>query len=86
MTDQTSAHVAAQATLVDAMDLRGVTVIGIMKAHDGPAVLLRSSRGRIARLTVGQRAFGMTVAAIGETQVVLSDRSGATHTLGLPGA
>ena len=86
MSDQTSALVAEKATLVDAIDLGGLSVIGIMQAHDGPAVLLRSSRGRIARLQTGERAFGMTVAAIGEAEVILSDRTGMQHRLGVPGA
>ena len=57
-----------------------------MWAHDGHAALLRSARGRIARVQTGTQVFGVTVTAIADNQVVLADRSGQTQTLGVPGS
>lgn len=85
MTETTPAHVASQATIVDALSLRDLTVIGLMKAHDGPAALLRSARGRIARVNAGSTAFGVTVTAIADDHVLITDRSGTTTALRVPG-
>ncbi|MEM9786465.1 MAG: hypothetical protein AAF801_08170 [Pseudomonadota bacterium] len=86
MTEQTSPLVAANATRQDVLDLRGLTVIGVMRAHDGPAALLRSGRGRIARVQVGARAFGVTITAIADDRVVLTARSGASQTVAVAGS
>lgn len=75
---------AAKATLPDALELRSLSVIGLMQAHDGPTALLRSSRGQIARVHVGAAAFGVQIAAINDAQVVLIDRWGRTQSLALP--
>ena len=63
MSETTPALVAEQATLPDILPLDGVTLIGIFNAYDGPAALLRSSRGKIERVTPGAQAMGMTVTA-----------------------
>ncbi|HEV8034999.1 hypothetical protein [Yoonia sp.] len=73
-----------KATLPDTLDLRELSVIGLMDAHDGIAALLRSSRGEIARVQVGDSAFGVQITAIGDAQVLLTDRWGRTQSLGLP--
>jgi hypothetical protein len=86
MSETTPALVAAQATQPDVISLGSLTVIGVMQAHDGPAALLRSARGRIVRVQAGQSIFGVEVTAIGETQVMLTDRSGETHALVVPGS
>lgn len=86
MAEQTSALAAAHATRPDAIDLRGLAVIGVMNAHDGPAAILRSGRGQIARVQVGTEVFGVTVTAIGEDRVILTTWSGATQTIGVAGS
>ncbi|KQB97740.1 hypothetical protein AL073_02035 [Loktanella sp. 1ANDIMAR09] len=73
-----------KATLPDTLELRELSVIGLMDAHDGIAALLRSSRGEIARVQVGDRAFGVQITAIGDAQVLLTDRWGRTQSLALP--
>ncbi|MFG5380131.1 hypothetical protein [Yoonia sp. R2-816] len=83
MTETTPAHVAAKATIADAIDLSQLTLLGVMQAHDGPAALLRSPRGRIERVQMGARAFGYTVAAVGDRQVQLTDRRGTVYSLTL---
>lgn len=85
MSERTPAHVADKATIADAIDLRELALLGVMQAHDGPAALLRSPRGRIERVQTGGRAFGYTILAIGEAQIQLADRSGTTYALPLAG-
>lgn len=85
MSEQTPAQVAASATIVDGINLRELTLLGVLQAHDGPAALLRSPRGQIARVQTGAQAFGYTIAAIGDTQVQLTDRHGTLYALTLPG-
>ncbi|PJI91484.1 hypothetical protein BC777_0312 [Yoonia maricola] len=80
----TSAVAGTAATMPDALALNQLAVIGVMDAYDGTAALLRSARGQIARVTVGDRAFGVRVTAIGDTQVLLTDRWGQTKSLQLP--
>ena len=86
MSETTPALVAEQATLVDILPMDGITLIGIFTTHDGPAALLRSSRGQIARVTPGAETMGMTVAAIGTDTVMLVDRAGTSHPLALAGS
>jgi len=83
MLDETSdaALAAVHATTPDALAEHKLAVIGIMNAHDGPAALLRSSRGQVARVRAGDTAFGTEITAIGEAQVVLTDRWGRTQSL-----
>ena len=83
MTETTPAHVAAKATIADALDLSTLSLLGIMQAHDGPAALLRSPRGRVERVQIGARAFGYTVAAVGDRQVQLTDHTGKVYSLTL---
>ncbi len=85
MPEPDPALAAAKATMPDALDLRSLALIGVMDAYDGPAALLRSARGGIARVTVGQEAFGAQITAIGEAQVIVTDRWGRTLALELPG-
>mgnify|MGYP001803145804 FL=1 len=86
MTEQTSALVATNATRPDALNLWSLTLIGVMQAHDGPAALLRSGRGRIARVQVGMQAFGVTVMAISDDRVILRNRLGQDETVGIAGS
>ena len=86
MSDTTPARVAVNATRPDAIDLRGLTVIGVMHAHDGPAALLRSGRARIARVQTGTTVFGVTVAGIGDDQVMLTDRFGRAKAVIIAGS
>lgn len=83
--DMTTAGIAGtKATLPDTLELRALSVIGLMDAHDGIAALLRSSRGEIARVRVGDSAFGVKITAIGDAQILLTDRWGRTQSLALP--
>lgn len=86
MSNETPSSVLAEAkaTLPDALELNTLSVIGLMEAHDGVAALLRSSRGQIARVSVGDEVFGVQVTAIGDAQILLTDRWGRTQSLALP--
>lgn len=84
MSEPLPALAAEKATLPDALELNTLSVIGVIMGHDGAAALLRSSRGEIARVGIGGEVFGVQVTAIGDTQVVLTDRWGRTQALALP--
>ncbi|WP_439155559.1 hypothetical protein [Yoonia sp.] len=86
MSETTPALAADHATLAGILPLNGLTLIGIFNSHDGPAALLRSSRGQIARATPGAQVLGVTVTAIGDTSVMLLDVAGSTHALAVPGS
>ncbi|MGJ8624364.1 MAG: hypothetical protein ACSHW1_16545 [Yoonia sp.] len=67
---------AQAATVTDAIDLHELTVIGIAHGATGQTAILRSSNGDYARVQPGDSAFGLTVRAIGEGQVIGTDRWG----------
>ncbi|PUB13254.1 hypothetical protein [Yoonia sediminilitoris] len=79
--EQTPALVAEKATIPNAVDPRNLIVIGLMQAQDGPAALLRSGRGQVARVTQGSEVFGITITAIGSDVVVMTDARGTTYQL-----
>lgn len=79
-----SALAEANATLPDALAMHALTVIGLIRTNAGTSALLRSARGQIARVQVGQQAFGRQVTAIGDDQILLTNRWGQTEALTLP--
>lgn len=85
MSEPTPAIAAENATMADALDMRSLTLIGVIEGQEGPAALLRSSRGAIARVSLGEQVFGVQITAIGEEQVILTNRWGQSETLVLPG-
>lgn len=84
MADQHPIIAEDKATRSDALDLRSLTVIGVMHGSGGTAALLRSSGGDIVRVSVGEEAFGIRVTAIGDDRILMIDRWGRTHSLALP--
>lgn len=66
----TPARVAEIAT-VEAR-LARTALIGIFGSTTAPGALVRTSNGKIARVGIGDKVAGGTVAAIGEDQVLLS--------------
>lgn len=84
MAEPDPAFAGQKATLPDVLDVDVLSVIGVIDGHNGVAALLRSSRGQIARVTPGDAAFGVTVTAIGEGQILLTDRWGRSQSLQLP--
>ena len=84
MANTTDALAGQHATRDDVLDLRALQLLGVLQAHDGAVALLRSSRGDVARVQVGQQAFGMQVTAIGTDRVMLTNRWGQTEALALP--
>ncbi|WP_363157876.1 hypothetical protein [Yoonia sp.] len=73
-----------KATLPEALDLTALAVIGVIEGHNGAVAILRSSDGEIVRVVPGDVAFGVTVTAIGEAQILLTDGAGRTQSLQLP--
>lgn len=86
MSDQNpdAAIAGANATVPDALALNTLAVIGLFNTSNGATALLRSSRGEIARVSVGEEAFGVQVTAIGDDQILLINRWGRTEALQLP--
>lgn len=72
------------ATETEILNLGALQLLGVMHAQDGMAALLRSPRGQIARVAVGEEAFGVRVTAIGDTGVIISDSRGQSDALVLP--
>jgi len=83
-TDEAAALAAAHATVPEALPLNELTLIGLINGAEGATALLRSARGGIARVAVGDAAFGVTITAIGTEQVILTDRWGRTQSMDLP--
>jgi hypothetical protein len=79
----TTASVARQATLTNAISLRRVNLIGVFGSPSNRRALVRLSSGRIIRVGVGDRVDGGRVAAIG-TETLQYVKSGRNITLGLP--
>ena len=84
MAEPDNALAGQNATRDDVLDLHALQLLGLIIAHDGPTALLRSSRGEIARLHLGEEAFGVRVTAIGEDRVMVTNRWGQTEALTLP--
>ncbi|WP_375254370.1 hypothetical protein [Yoonia sp.] len=81
MSEQETALAEAKATVQDVLDLKSLSLIGLIDGHLGAAALLRSERGQIARVAAGESVFGVTIAAIGDDRVQMTDRSGRTKSL-----
>jgi hypothetical protein len=84
MAEPDPALAGAKATMSEALDLNALSVIGVIDGHNGLAALLRSSRGQIARVATGDSMFGVTITAIGDDLVIMTDRWGRTQSLALP--
>ncbi|MFT7107166.1 MAG: CelD/BcsL family acetyltransferase involved in cellulose biosynthesis [Yoonia sp.] len=67
-----------------ALDTHVLSVIGVMSLNGELAAFLRLSDGEIARVSPGDVVFGVTVTAIGDAQVMLTDSAGRTKSLQLP--
>lgn len=84
MSEPDPAIAQAKATLPEMLVLNELSVIGLIAGHNGAAALLRSSNGDITRVMAGDVAFGVTVTAIGDDMVMMTDRWGRTSSLQLP--
>lgn len=65
----TSASVAKQATLKNAIRLNQLSLIGVFGAPSSRQALLRTASGRIVKVKVGDRIDGGKVAAIGQHEL-----------------
>ncbi|MDV4145344.1 hypothetical protein [Shimia sp. FJ5] len=78
-----SASVARQATIQNAMNLRKVNLIGVYGTSNSRRALVRLSNGRFKKVKVGDRIDGGKVAAIGDTELRYI-KSGKNVVLKLP--
>ncbi len=79
----TSASVARQATLDNAINLRQVNLIGVYGTASNRRALVRLPSGRYKKVKVGDRIDGGKVVAIGETQLRYQ-KGGRNHVLEMP--
>ncbi len=79
----TTASVARQATIKDAINLRKVNLIGVYGTSSNRRALVRLSNGRYKKVQVGDRIDGGKVAAIGQDELRYL-KSGKNVTLKMP--
>lgn len=79
-----SASVARQATVTNAINLRRVNLIGVSGKPSNRQALILMPSGRTRQVRVGDRLDGGTVVAISESQLQYQKR-GTNKTLKLPG-
>ncbi|MEL6645380.1 MAG: hypothetical protein AAFQ79_15720 [Pseudomonadota bacterium] len=79
----TSASVARQATIDNALNLRRVNLIGVYGSEADRRALIRLSSGRYVKVKVGDRVDGGQVAAIGDSELRLI-KGGRNVTLTVP--
>ncbi len=84
MADPDPSLAQAQATTADVLALDRLTLIGLMSTTEGPAALIRGANGKVERIVPGTRTLGVTVTAIGETQVLLTGADGVTLAMQMP--
>jgi type IV pilus biogenesis protein PilP len=78
-----SANVARQATISNAINLRQINLIGVYGTASDRRALIRLANGRFVKVQVGDRVDGGQVAAIGEREVRYV-KGGQNHVLSLP--
>ncbi|WP_292291311.1 hypothetical protein [Marivita sp.] len=78
-----TASVARQATLSNAINLRRINLIGVYGKPSSRRALVRLSNGRYQKVQVGDRLDGGRVAAIGESQLRYS-KNGRNVVLDMP--
>lgn len=76
----TTANVAKNATIANAIDLGEMSLIGIVGSASRQRALVRTSKGRILTVTVGDKLDGGKVSGIGDGQLTYV-KNGKTHVL-----
>ena len=85
MTTQATPAAAAQvATNQDILPLRELVLIGTVTSGREHVAILRTERGQILRLALGEQRSGLFLRALGDGQATVVDRSGRATTLLLP--
>lgn len=86
MSEPDTSAAEQQATAANILALDQLTLIGLMNTTEGPAALIRGSNGKVERIVPGMRTLGVTVTAVGETQVLLTGPDGVTSAVYMPDA
>jgi len=66
------------------LDLNKLTLLGIFTKPDGSTALIRMANGQIASVTPGDTTGDMTVTALDDNALYLSDRRGRQVVLEMP--
>lgn len=77
----TPENIAELATQI--VELPKLALIGIFGSQSAPAALIRTRKGKIARVSLGDRLANLTVTAIAKDRVILT-RGSQTKALSLP--
>lgn len=78
-----TANVARQATVANAINLRQINLIGVYGKPSSRRALVRLSNGRYQKVQVGDRLDGGRVAAIGDSELRYS-KNGRNVVLDMP--
>ncbi|WP_157057421.1 hypothetical protein [Loktanella sp. 3ANDIMAR09] len=84
-TNPVPANVAQIAVAEEKLDMTKLALIGLRLSQNGNAALIRTARGAISQVTIGDRVDNMTVVAVSEHGLSLLDRRGVTRRLTMPG-
>lgn len=67
------------------LPLNEIALIGIFTGPGGDSALIRAADGHISKVAAGDRAGGLTVQAIADDGLHLTDRRGQSFVLTIPG-
>jgi Tfp pilus assembly protein PilP len=76
--------VAEKALIPDALAMHKLALIGLMHAGENGSALIRTPRGDIVKVTVGDQVGNKTVAAISDDALILVAGNGAQTILQMP--
>ena len=84
MTTETSPAVAEMAAIPDAISMDEIALVGLFSNAEGGRALIRSPQGDILVLNVGDTALGLTVVAVADDALHVSDPTGTLRQLTMP--
>lgn len=83
-TDVTTGTAGLKAVIEDGLPLDRLSLIGLFAKPDGGTALLRTARGEIVEVRAGERKLGLTINAVDNTGLYITDASGNAVVLQLP--
>ncbi|SFQ51929.1 hypothetical protein SAMN05421853_10824 [Roseivivax halotolerans] len=81
---QTPKNVADTATIRAEIDLRRLSLLGVMGTEENPSALLRLPSGETAKVEPGTQVGRQVVAAIDDRGLALADHTGRTTWIQMP--
>ena len=84
MSADTPSQVATAAEITAALPLHELSLIGLFSGPSSRTALLRDKSGKIARGSVGETVFGVTITALDDTTLHGKNARGQAVTLQMP--